>query len=438
MASPKLGDDVGERTVRRVIRRLLPFLFLAYVTNYLDRTNVAYAALQMSEDLNFSDRVFGLGAGMFFIGYVLLQIPATLLVERCTARRCISGIMIVWGACSVLLAFVKTPGQFYASRLLLGVAEAGFFPGIMVYLTHWIRYKDRATATAHFMVAIPISFIVGSPLAATLLRVDWLGLHGWRWIFIGEGIPAVMIGLISIVYLSEPDEAYWLTHAERTWIVTTLNDEKQLTNATQGRTSWQSLLQANFILLSLVALFSYISFYGLIFWLPTILKRLSGFPDFKVALISAVPYVAGFFAMQWCGRHSDRSGERRWHAAGSLFVSAASILIASGIRSNQWLAVAAFTGALLGFLGFLIPFWALVSELGSAASIAGVNLIGSLGGFLGPYLVGYLRTCFGSFTPPLELLFVTMLMASILATWALVPRRSVPRDSPTDAASLIA
>ena len=429
MASSTLRPDVGERTGQRIARRLLPFLFLAYITNYLDRANVAYAALQMSLDLHFSDRVFGLGAGIFFLGYVLLQIPGALLVERWGARRCISGIMIVWGMTTVLMAFIKTPGQFYAARFLIGLAEAGFFPGIIVYLSHWISYKDRALATAHFMAAIPISFIVGSPLAAWLLTVHWMGLHGWRWIFIGEGIPAAIFGIVTIFYLSDrPEDAHWLTLEEREWIVNTLERERQLKIVSQGYKWWQALRQRDVILLSLVTLFAYTSNYGLIFWLPTILKRLSAFSDSKIALVSGLPYIAGLIGMLWCGWHSDRTGERRWHVAAPLFISGASLLLASTMGVMPWLTVAAFAGVLLGYYAFLGCCWALpaalFSESAAAAAIGVINLVGSIGGFVGPYLVGYLSARFGSFAIPLGVLAVSMLVAGALATMPRVPRSS--------------
>jgi sugar phosphate permease len=427
MSSSLLRPDVGERAVKRIAGRLLPFLFLAYVTNYLDRANVSFAALQMSQELHFSDRVFGLGSGIFFLGYVLLQIPGAMLVERWGARRCISGIMIVWGMTTVLMAFIQTPGQFYAARFLMGLAEAGFFPGIIVYLSHWISYRDRAMATAHFMAAIPISFVVGAPLAAWLLSVHWLGLHGWRWIFIGEGIPAAIFGILTIFYLSDyPEDARWLTPEERDWIVTALESEKQSKMLTRGYSWWQALRHRDVILLSLVTFFSYTGSYGLIFWLPTILKRISGFPDSKIALVSGLPYIAGFVGMLWCGWHSDRTGERRWHVAVPLFISGASFLFAYAGGTSPWLALAAFTGVMLGFYAYLACFWALpaalLSESAAAAAIGVINLIGSIGGFVGPYLVGYFSTRTGSFAIPLGVLAVSMLMAGALATMPRVPR----------------
>jgi ACS family tartrate transporter-like MFS transporter len=299
----------------------------------------------------------------------------------------------------------------------MGLAEAGFFPGVIVYLTHWISYSDRAMATGRFMAAIPISFVIGSPLAAWLLRVHWLGLHGWRWIFIGQGIPAVPIGFIAVFYLPDrPADVRWLRPEERDWIGAMLEREKLLKKVTHRCTWWQALAQRDVVLLSVIAFFSYTGFYGLIFWLPTILKRLSGLPDFKVALLSALPYIAGFLAILSCGWHSDRSGERRWHAAGPLFLSGVSILFASGVGTLQWLTAAAFTGALLGFFGFLACFWAMptayLSESAAASSIGAVNLVGSVGGFFGPFIVGYLRSNFGSFAPALGVLALAMLVAS--------------------------
>ena len=420
MPTATLRSD-GEQAVPHVLRRLMPFLFLAYIANFLDRANVAYAALQMSQDLHFSDRVFGLGAGMFFVGYVALQIPAALIVERWSARRCISGVMVVWGLTTILLSFVKTPNQFYASRFLLGLAEAGFFPGVIVYLTHWISYKDRARATAHFMAAVPISFVVTSPLAAWLLRVQWFGLHGWHWIFIAEGFPAIILGVVAIFYLSDrPADAHWLTPEERDWVVTLLERDTPSKEGTQGFTWGQALRQRDVILLSLIAFFSFTGVYGVVFWLPTILKRISGLSDSRIALLSALPYIAGLVSMQWSAWHSDRTNERRWHAAIPLFVCGTSLVFACAFGANPWLAVAAFTFALFGYFGFLACFWAMpaafLSGSAAAVSIGTINLVGSIGGFVGPYLVGYFRTRFGSFAVSIGVLAVSMLTASLLAT----------------------
>ena len=427
MASSLLRPDVGDRAVKRIARRLLPFLFIAYIANYLDRANVAFATLQMSQDLHFSDRVFGLGSGIFFLGYVLLQIPGALLVERWSARRCISGIMIVWGMTTVLMAFIRTPGQFYAARFLVGLAEAGFSPGIIVYLSHWTSYKDRALATAHFMAAIPISFIIAAPLAAWLLRVHWFGLHGWRWIFIAEGIPSAVLGIITIFVLSDrPRDARWLAPEERDWIVTTLESEKQLKSVTPGYEWWRALKQRDVILLSLVTFFAYTGNYGLLFWMPTILKRLSGFPDSKIALVSGLPYLAAFAGMLLCGWHSDLTGERRWHVALPLFISGAGFLLASVAGASPWLTLAAFTGVMFGYYSFLACCWALpaalLSESAAATAIGVINLVGSSGGFVGPYLIGYLSSRTGSFAIPLGLLAVSMLISGALATMPRVPR----------------
>ena len=429
MALAVARSEVGERTVRHVARRLLPFLFVAYVANYLDRANVAYAALQMSIDLRFSDRVFGLGAGIFFLGYVLLQIPGALLVERWSARKCISASMIIWGITTVSLAFIRTPGQFYASRFLVGLAEASFFPGIIVYLSHWVSYRDRALATAHFMAAIPISFVVASPIAAWLLSVHWLGFRGWRWIFIGEGIPAAIIGVVALYYLADwPDQVHWLAPEEREWLVTMLEREKQRKKGAHNCTWWQALGKPQVILLAIVCFFAYTGHYGLIFWLPTILKRLSGLPDSKVALMSAFPYIVGFISMLWFGWHSDRSGERRWHVAIPLFIGGFSVLLACAPGAGPWFTVVAFSGTLLGFYGFLACFWAMpgaiLSESAAAAAVGAINLIGSIGGFVGPYLVGYLRTRFGSFASPLGVLGVAVILGGIVAISLRAPRTS--------------
>src|SRR5580692_4100012 len=216
MSATAVLPDVAQRATRRIARRLLPFLFVLYVIAFLDRVNVGYAGLEMSRDLHFSDRVFGLGAGIFSIGYFLFEIPGALIVERWSARRWIARILISWGLVTILVAMIRTPGQFYGARFFLGAAEAGFFPGILVYLTHWFRHEDRARAGALFMSAIPIANVLGSPLAGWLLGVHWFGIPGWRWLFILEGVPAVLLGIVTLIYLTDwPRQAKWLPAEER-------------------------------------------------------------------------------------------------------------------------------------------------------------------------------------------------------------------------------
>jgi MFS transporter, ACS family, tartrate transporter len=270
--APAAAHEVGNHTRHRIGIRLLPFLFVLYITNYLDRTSVAYAALGMSRDLGFSDRVFGLGAGVFFISYLALQIPGALLVERWSARRAIAAIMIAWGSLTALTALVHTPGQLYLARFVLGGAEAGFFPGVVVYLSHWFIHEDRAKATSNFMSAIPLSFVIGSPLAGWILGRHWWGMGGWRWLFVLEGLPAILLGSVAFFYLTDwPRQAAWLAPGERGWIEQKLEEEKP--RQARSITVWQTLGSRTILLLASVAFLDYFVGYTVYFWLPTILER---------------------------------------------------------------------------------------------------------------------------------------------------------------------
>ena len=256
MSATAVLPDVAQRATRRIARRLLPFLFVLYVVAFLDRVNVGYAGLEMSRDLHFSDRVFGLGAGIFSIGYFLFEIPGALIVERWSARKWIARILVV-GLVTILMAAVHTPRQFYLARFLLGVAEAGFFPGIVVYLTHWFRYQDRAKAGAIFMAAIPMSSIIGSPLAGWILSHRWSGIASWRWLFVVEGIPAILFGILTLIYLTDwPRQAQWLAVDERAWIDAELQREKAAKSKVRAWTIWQAMSSRQVILLTLVYFFA--------------------------------------------------------------------------------------------------------------------------------------------------------------------------------------
>src|ERR1700741_699871 len=247
------GSPVASKTVRRIGVRLLPFLFLLYIIAFLDRVNVSFAGLEMTRDLGFSDRVFGLGAGIFFVGYVVFEIPGALLVERWSARKVIARILLTWGIVTVLVALVRTPVQFYAARFLLGAAEAGFFPGVLVYLTHWFPYEDRAKAAALFMAAIPVANVIGSPLAGAILNVHWLGWPGWRWLFVLEGIPAVVFGAATLFYLPDwPKDARWLAPEEREWISRELAQERAAKSQASGVSIAQALRMPQVILLTVI------------------------------------------------------------------------------------------------------------------------------------------------------------------------------------------
>src|SRR5215470_733983 len=308
------GNDVRTRARRRVAFRLLPYVFLMYIIAYLDRTNLATAALQMPHDLGFNDGVVGFGAGIFTLGYIILEIPGTMIIERWSARRWLSRIMVSWGLVTMGMAFIRTPHQFYTARFLLGLAEAGFFPGIIVYLTHWFVHEDRSKAIAGFMAAIPLSYAVGSPISGLLLGLNWLGLRGWQWLFILEGLPALFFGVITWFYLSDwPREAKWLPDDERKWVIDQLENEKRAKTSVRSYTVWEAIRHRDVLILTVLHFVQNGSAYALAFWLPTILKRLSGLSDFKVTLLVAFPNLLGFIGMQLNGWHSDRTAERRWH-----------------------------------------------------------------------------------------------------------------------------
>jgi MFS transporter, ACS family, tartrate transporter len=412
-------SEVGQRARRRIAWRLMPFLFLLYIVAFLDRVNVAYAALGMSENLGFGPEVFGFGAGIFFVGYFLLEIPGALLVEKWSARGWIARILITWGVATFVIGMVRTPHQFYWARFFLGMAEAGFFPGIIVYLTHWFRAEDRAKAVAMFMAAIPIANIIGAPLAGVILGVHWMGLPGWRWIFYLEGLPAVVCGVVTIFYLTDrPQQARWLPADERDWIVAELDREKREKKSRRHFTVWEALRNPAVLALALIYFLAVTGGYGISFWLPTILKQLSGMSNLAVSLISGAPYILLLITMIVFGWSSDRRRERRWHTAVALLVSGCALAASVPLRSNLIAAVAVLTVA-AGFSWTFAPiFWALptaiLTEGAAAASIGFINSVGNLGGFMGPYAVGYLEKMTGSTAAGVVGLGAVTLLAAVV------------------------
>jgi MFS transporter, ACS family, tartrate transporter len=412
-------SEVAQRARHRIARHLLPFLFVLYVIAFLDRMNIGAAALQMPRDLGFSDRVVGLGAGIFFLGYFLLEIPGALIVERWSARRWIARIMISWGMVTVLMAFIHTAQQFYLVRFFVGAAEAGFLPGVIVYLTHWFRYEDRGKAVAFFYAANPLSYVIGSPIAGLLLGISWLGLRGWRWLFILEGVPAIVLGVMTIFYLTDwPAQARWLPADERSWIIEQLRREKKAKSRRHSFSVWGALRNRDVILLTLCYFCAMTGSYGIAFWLPTILKRLSGLSDLKVTLLAALPYIAAFVTQQVNGWHSDRTGERRWHAAMPVFLCALALSLAVVNSSRPTVSIGLFVLVGASFYGFQPVFWAVptlfLSESAAAASIGLINSVGNLGGFVGPMAMGYLAGRTHSFTAGLWYLVGSLVMSGLL------------------------
>ena len=398
-AVPTLVQLAGH-TRRQIAARLLPFLFVLYVANYIDRTNLAYAALGMARDLGFTDRIIGLGVGIFFVTYVAGQTPGALLVERWSARRVISMSMIAWGLLTMLTAEIRTPGQLYMVRFALGAAEAAFFPGVIVYLSHWFIREDRAKATSNFMAAIPLSFVIGSPVAGWILGHTWFGLVGWRWLFVLEGIPAILLGVVSFFFLTDrPDQATWLTPTQRDWIQERLREE---TASSSPRTSvWNALRSRTILLLATANFISYLAMYSFAFWIPTMLKSFSGLSDVRVGVLGAIPYLVTFVAMQVNGWHSDRSGERHLHSAIPIFLAVIGALGLISQPRSVFVLISFFTlGA--NIYSYLPTFFAIPAETWSrsaaAAAVGIINSFGSVAGFVGPYVFGYLHARTGSFS----------------------------------------
>lgn len=416
---PALSDTVANRARKRITWRLMPFLIVLFVISYIDRVNVGYANLKMSEDLSFDPQVYGFGAGIFFFGYFLLEIPGSLLVEKWSARKWLARIIISWGIIAILMGFIQNSTHFYIIRFLLGLAEAGFFPGIIVYLSHWFRYQDRAKAVAMFMTALPVSNIFGSPLSGLILSVNWFGLEGWRWVFILEAIPAVILGIVTLFYLTDrPSDAKWLPEDEREWISAELEREKEAKKAVRAYSIWEAFRHRNVLLLAGAYFCAVTGVYGFTFWIPKILQGLSGYTPFQVSVVAALPYCAGLVAMLFVGWSSDRRNERRWHTAVSLLAASLGLFLSAMMLENVALAVAAFCLAGAGLYSYLPGFWALpaafLTESAAAASIGMINSIGNLGGFAGPYIVGYLTSKTDSFYSGVIYLSCSALTGAVL------------------------
>lgn len=432
-ATAPVTDQSAQQTRRHIAVRLLPFVFALYIINYLDRTSVAYAAVGMSRDLRFDDRVLGLGIGMFFLSYVALQVPGAVLAQRWSARGVICTTMIVSGSLTALTALVHTPSELYFARFLLGAAEAGFFPAVIVYLSHWFIQEDRAKATSNFMAAIPVSLVIGSPVAGWILSHNWFMIEGWRWLFLLEGIPAILLGAVAFFFLTDwPNQAHWLSADQRQWISQTMEQERPLSR--QSKSISQALRSGTVLLLVSAAFVQYFIGYSVIFWLPTILKSQSGLSDAQVGLFGAVPYVVALFAMLFNGWHSDKRRERRWHAAVPLFIAATGFWCLISLSNSNVMKVS-FLSVIAVAMAFLPVFWAIPTEILSdskaALAVGIINALASLAGFAGPYAFGYLRAETGSFLSGYVVLMCCALATGILMlfTPAVHPRASESRGS---------
>jgi MFS transporter, ACS family, tartrate transporter len=389
-----------DRTRHKIARRLLPFLFLLYIVNFVDRTNLGFAAIGMARDLGFSDRVYGVGAGIFFASYMALQIPGALLVERWSARFTISGCLMAWGSLTVLTGLVQTPWHLYAARFVLGAAEAAFFPGVIVYLSHWFQKIDRAKATSNFMGAIPMSFVIGAPVAGWIMGHNWLGISGWRWLFVVEGVPAVLMGAVAFLYLTDrPAEANWLTPQARVWIEGRLHQERG--RGAKPMPALEALRSLPVLLLAAAYFLINPAGYVFFFWFPTMLKRMAGVSDLSLGLLGAIPFAALFIAMQVNGWHSDRQRERKRHVAVPLLIAVCGwIGLALGPQSLI-AELVLFTMVAIGIACISVFFsmpTEILSQSAAAAAVGIISTAGNISAFLSPYLFADLKMRTGSFT----------------------------------------
>lgn len=418
----RVPDPIAESALKKVRWRLIPFLFLLYIVAYLDRVNVGFAAIDMNRDLGFSAAVYGLGSGIFFLSYTLLEVPSNLMLARVGARIWIARIMFTWGLLSSAMIFVDGPARFYLIRFLLGAAEAGFFPGVILYLTQWFPQRERARAVGLFMTATAMAGVIGAPISSALLRFDGVwGLRGWQWLFLIEGIPAVLLAPVVLTYMTErPADAKWLSADEREWLAREMTAEQSL-SAQSHTTLRAALISGRLWALSSVYLCVVVAFYGISFWLPQIVQSMSSLGSATIVLLSAIPYVAATAGLVVIGARSDRARERRWHVAVPCLIGATGFVLTVLLPATPAVALTTLSIAAFGIWGTLGPFWAMPTALlrGTAAAggIALVNSIGNVGGFAGPYLMGWIRDATGGFTAGL------LTLAAILVAGAVIVLR---------------
>ncbi|KJC54490.1 membrane protein [Bradyrhizobium sp. LTSPM299] len=410
--------ELESSTIRAISMRLIPFLVMAYFFAYLDRVNLGFAALTMNADLKFSPTVFAWGAGIFFIGYFIFEVPSNLALERFGASRWIARIMVTWGIISTLMATISGEWSFYILRFLLGVAEAGFFPGIILYLTYWYPAEYRGRFLAAFVVAVPMSTVIGAPVSGLLLGLDGaMGLKGWQWLFVIEGIPSALLGIVTWFYLTDrPEKAEWLNAEQKAWLASKLQAENAAKQATGHLSLGQVLSSPKGIALSLIY-FGYVgAVYGMQFWLPQIVKAF-GLTNAQTGFVTAIPYLFGTIAMILWARHSDATRERVAHVGGPLLLTALALGVSSYI-TDPTTTMIMLTMAAIGMFCTFAVFWTLptawLSGTAAAGAIALINSIGNLAGFGGPYLIGWVKETTGNTSTGLLVLSLLPLAAGLL------------------------
>ena len=417
--STTTADSAAEdATYLKVTWRLIPFLLLCYIIAYLDRVNVGFAKLQMQNALGFSDVVYGLGAGMFFIGYFIFEVPSNIILHRVGARRWIARIMVTWGLISGSMMFVQTEMQFYVMRFLLGVAEAGFFPGIILYLTYWYPAQRRGRIISLFMTGIPLAGVIGGPLSGWIMK-SWDqvgGYQGWQWMFLLEALPAVFVGFMVYWYLDDRiTDAKWLSESERQMLAQRIDEEDQ----SKEQMPVSAVLKNKRVWVMSAIYFSLaMSLYGVSFWLPTIINGMGVKDNFSIGLLSAVPWLAGVFSMLWFGRSADKHKERRWHVVIPMMMAASGLVLSVLLASNVYLSFAALILACMGIVSGIPLFWSLPTSFlvgaGAAAGIAAINSIANLAGFVAPYVVGWLKQVTQSTDSGMYMLAVVLLIGAAI------------------------
>jgi ACS family tartrate transporter-like MFS transporter len=406
------------RAIRKITWRLIPFLMLLYFVAFLDRINVGFAALTMNKDVGLTSKMFGLGAGIFFLGYFAFEVPSTVILHKVGARFWIGRVMITWGLVSIAMAFTRGPISFYVLRFLLGLAEAGFFPGIILYLSYWFPANHRSAVTAMFMAAAPLAGLIGSPVSGALMELNgWLGLRGWQWLFLLEGIPAFVLGFVTFRFLTDrPADAAWLTAEERDWLSSAIRREQADMKDPRSHSAWRALADWKVLALSLAYFGTSAGLYTIGFWAPLIVRGL-GFSVFHVGLLVAIPNLIAVFGMVLWSRNSDRTGERYWHASLACLIGAVGMAVAARAGSSAVLAIAGLSLTAFGVSAAKPPLWCVPTTFfagtAAAASIGLINSLGTLGGFVGPYMIGSTNGTSGDFTRGLYLVGGTLVVSAV-------------------------
>jgi MFS transporter, ACS family, tartrate transporter len=417
-------DSVETSALRKIYLRLLPFAVLSYFLAYIDRINVSFAGLTMRGDLHLSAAEFGFAAGVFYWAYFLFEVPSNIILEKVGARLWIARIMISWGILAGLTALVTGTTSFAALRFLLGAAEAGFFPGIVLYFTYWLPSRHHARIVSGFLIGLPIAVAAGAPISTALLGLDGLlGLRGWQVMYIAEGIPTVVIGIFTLFVLTDrPEQATFLTAEERAWVAETLAAERRAKEAVRTFSVWQGMYNPKVLLLALNYFGIVTASLGMLIFIPQIIKSLGTFSNMTVGWLTMIPYIAGGISLVVWGRISDRMGERRWNLLGACILATVGLVIA-GMTMGTWWALVGMSIAAMGFYGSKGPFWAMppmfLTGTAAAASIAWINSLGNLGGSIGPWYVGLMKDATGSFAGGLYGLALLGLVASLVCAFFL-------------------